>query len=419
MSTKGVLISKGKVGANISGQPFRTSALLTTGIAVAGLVLGQVYALSNINDADALGLNPAYDTTNNVVVYEHVSEFFRTSGGGAKLFLMVAPQATPLADLFESVAFAKKLITEAKGEIYNLAVGFNPAVGYVPTLVDGLNADVRAAILKAQTLYTWADENFMPLQIVLEGRGYAGPAATALDLRAIPGTPSGILEADKVSLVIGQDYDFAATLTGHAQKYAAIGTALGNVAAVELNANIAEVDTQNITNEQRGKFTQAGLSSHQKVEAVQADWETLDAKGYIFPMLYTGISGYRWNDNATCTPVIVDSEGNMNEHTQGYGRTLDYCKRELRKALLPWVKSVKPVNAVTGKLAIGIVKEMESTGDEVFERMQSMGWLSAGKTFVDKDSDVLVSKIVNISFVAVPYGTIGEIRGTINLKIRS
>jgi hypothetical protein len=36
MSRKGVKINKGRTGPNIAGKPFKTSALVTTGVEVAG-----------------------------------------------------------------------------------------------------------------------------------------------------------------------------------------------------------------------------------------------------------------------------------------------------------------------------------------------------------------------------------------------
>lgn len=423
MSLVGVKIKKGRTGPNISGKPFKTSGIITTGVAVAGMLdLGVTYTLTSVDDAAALGLDSDYDTTNNVVVFEHISEFFRMAQilgvESAKLYLMVIDQAIALGDMIDDVAvqYAKKLIVDANGEIYNLAIGFNPPDTYTETAVDGLNSDVRAAIVKAQALWEWTDDTFRPAQILLEGRGFSGTATASLDLRNIPAVPSGILEADKVSIVIGQDFDFAETLADLAQKHAAIGTALGTLAACEVNQSIAEVESFNLSNELKSKFTKAGLSSHVTIASVESQLATLDTKGYIFPMLYTGISGYRWNNDPTCTPVILDADGNLNENTIGYGRTMDYSKRRLRQTLLPLVKKVKPVDPSSGKMPTGVIKDIEQKGNDVFEDMVANGWLSGGKTTVDPDSDILVEKVVYTSFGIVPYGTIGEIQGTINLK---
>ena len=62
------------------------------------------------------------------------------------------------------------------------------------------------------------------------------------------------------------------------------------------------------------------------------------------------------------------------------------------------------------------VVALEDIGDGVLERMIANGEISYGKTTIDKDSDLVVEKVLKISFVVVPKGSIGEIKGTINLK---
>lgn len=429
MARRRIVMSKGTRGANIAGEPFKVSALITTGVAVSGkLALGTIYMLTDVADCSTLGLDNAYDTSNNVAVYEHISEFFRMAkkavkqGEAPKLYLMVVAQTVTMAQMCDDTGliYAKKLINEGKGEIHNLSIGFNPASGYTETLTDGINADVRASIVKAQALYDWAYENDMPTNIYLECRGYGGNQTTAIDLRAIPASPSGIFEADKVSLVIGQDYGFADTLTGLAQKHAAIGTFLGTMAACDLNQNPSEVEAFNLTDEKKGKWLTAGLSDHTKVSdvAVAATLDTLEEKAYIFADTVNGVSGYRWSDEPTCTPVLIDDENNMNEHTIPYGRTMDYAEELLRKALINLVKKVKPVDPVTGKMPAGVIKDIEKKGDNVFVNMAANGWISGGKTYVDPNSDIIINKSVDISFSIIPTGSIGTINGTVNLKIK-
>lgn len=422
MARKGVDIKKGKRGANVAGKPFKTTALMMTGMAVAGkLVLGTTYTILSRTDANALGLDAAYDTTNNVAVYHHIDEFYRMAGEGVPLYFMVVAQTVLPGVMIDDATgiYSKKLIIDAKGEAFNLGIIFNPATGYTETAVDGLNSDIRTAIKKAQALHQWAYDTDRPVQIFLEGRGYTAPAASALNLRAIPdGAGGATFEADRVSLVVGQDWDFAESLTGLARKYAAVGTALGTLAAMEINECIGEVERMNITDDLRNKWLVAGLSNHIKCADQEADLNTLDTKGYIFADLYTGVSGYRWNGDPTCTPIIVDADGNMNCHTVAYGRTNDFAVRKLRAAYLPLINKVKPVNTSTGLMPTGIIKDIENKGNDVFDDMAAEGWLSGGKTYVDPLSDILVAKEVDISYSIVPYGIIGKINGVINLKTK-
>ena len=44
------------------------------------------------------------------------------------------------------------------------------------------------------------------------------------------------------------------------------------------------------------------------------------------------------------------------------------------------------------------------------------GEITSGKTTVDRDSDLIVEKTLIVTYVMVPRGNIGEIKGTINFK---
>lgn len=417
---KGAIIERGKTGPDVSGKPWKTSCLLVTGVAVSTtLVLGTVYKLLSVPDAESLGLNAAYDTTNNVVLYQHIVDFYDECGAGVPLYLLVIAQSTTLADMIDDTgnAYAKKLLGAGNGDIYNMGIAYNPPAGYTETATDGMNSDVRAAIPKCQALHQWSVDNYMECEIFLECRAYGGTASAALDLRNIPDTPSGIQENDKVSLVIGQDYDFAATLTGLAQKYAGVGKLLGTNAACDLNQDIAEVESFNLTKDTKSRWITAGLSNHTKVSANQADIDTLITKGYIFADLYAGISGYRWSCDATCTPVIIDEDNNMNEHKISYSRTMIHLSRQLRAKLLPEIRKVKQVDPSTGKMASGVIKSLEGKGDDVIEDFENKSWLSGGATTVDPNSDILTPPYaVDMYFSAVPFGTIGQINGKVNLK---
>ncbi len=423
MPRQGATISKGRVGPNVSGTPFKISALVTTGLAVTGtgmLALGTVYALLSVEDAKAIGLNAAYDITNNVAVYEHVAEYFRL--GGQKLYLQVNAQTVTLAQMIDDTgaAYARKVITQGAGDIHQIAIGFNPpATGYTETITDGFNSDVRAAIVKAQALHDWSYSTNRPVSVILEGRGYGGTATSCIELRQLPASGSGYLNCDMVSVVIAQDWNFAATLTGLAQKHAAIGTFLGTLAACDLNQSPAEEESFNLTDEGRGKWLVAGLSDHTKTADGEAALDTLFAKSYIFADVYIGASGYRWTDTPTCAPITVDADGNMNHFTIEHGRTMNYLQRRMRAAMLPFVKRRIPVNPKTGLITLGAQKEIEGKGNDVIADFGNKGWLSGGATAVDPTSDVTVARVVKFGYNAVPYGNIGTLTGSANLKIKN
>lgn len=414
----GVRINKGKIGANTLGSGDAISGVIVEAPAASGLALNTAVVINSLKDADALGINAAFDAANFVNCYRHIREFFRMKGEGVDLHLMLVAQDTGAVDIVEDSvvdandAPAKLLLIAAGGEIRNLAIALNPVVA--PTVLNGINSTVYNAIAKAQILHDWSYENFMPVQILLEGRDFAGESGAA-DLRT--------LTSPKVSVVIGQDYNYAATLPVidnvtdlYMQGYADIGTALGTLSACEINQNIGDNESFNLTNVNKDAWVVPGLSNHETNKEQFADLQGLEDKGYIFGIEYAGLDGVRWNNDHTCVEVVVDGEGNINEHTIAYGRTIDKAARELRKAYLPKVKTKQPVDPETGLLPPGVIKNFDSIGNTVLGDMIANLEITDGEAVTDPNSDLLVAKSLDISFKIVPYGNVGEIIGAINLK---
>mgnify|MGYP003302971838 FL=1 len=310
-----------------------------------------------------------------------------------------------------------KLIVDANGEIRILGIANTPATGETGYL-NGFPEDVFGSIQLAQQLYDWAFSTFRPCQVILEGRDFnATNAAAAQDLRNIT-ISNQVLEAFKVSVCIAQDWKYADGLDAIRKKMADLGTMLGSIAKKAVNENIGEVEGGNLVDVTNNKWLVAGLSNHQTVAGWDSQLEALDSKGYVFAISYTGIAGYYWNNDHTCTPIKKDKDGYFNEYTISYGRTHDKAVRDLRTCLLPKVKSTQPVDPSTGKLPQALVTYFERLADDdVFNTMAAEGLITAGKTTVDPNSDLLISpRELKVSFVLVPTGQIDEIKGTINLK---
>lgn len=420
-SLKGVNIQRGTIGASVDQGADAITGLLATGVAVAanaangisGIALGQTVKLTSLTDAEAYGINESYDSTNSLSVYRHISEFYRMFPNGT-LYLMLYS-----GDMEAAFAeqYARKLIIDANGEIRILGIANTPAAATEEHL-NGFPADVFGSIQLGQQLYDWAFSTFRPCQIILEGRDFNAPnAASALDLRNIT-ISNQVLEAFKVSVCIAQDWKFADGLDAIRKKMADLGTMLGSLAKKAVNENIGEVEGGNLVDSTNKKWLVAGLSNHQTIAGWDSQLEALDSKGYIFAISYTGIAGYYWNNDHTCTPIKKDKDGYFNEYTISYGRVHDKAVRDLRTCLLPKVKSTQPVDPDTGKLPQALVTYFERLADDdVFNAMAAEGLITAGKTTVDPESDLLISpRELKVSFVLVPTGQIDEIKGTINLK---
>lgn len=412
MSLRGVNISEGNIGVNQLGDA-REFGLIGNGIAIAGkLDLGAAYILRRIQDAESLGITAEYDKTNNVHVHRHISEFYRNGRAGRKLNIMLVADTVALKDM---VTDAKNLIVSADGMISDLGFFSNSTAAI--TLIDGIPTTVSESIAELQKLAQWAATNDMPLHTIVEGFGISDTLSNLADLRdfqVVVGAQPVKISATKVSMVIAQDWEHAETFRGNAQKYADVGTFLGVVASHAWNRNPGEVETKNIQNVALGTWRVGGLSNHKKYTEVFESLETLNDKGYIIPVKYQGKAGYWFNDGATIAPIIIDVQGNMNQHTIYYSHTLDESIRALRQVYLPEIK--KPVPLIDGLMPIDMVEYYNAIGDAVFKKFASAGLISEGKTTVDPLSDLLGTKTLNVQFTVIPTGTIDELIGSINLK---
>lgn len=414
-----VAISKGTPGAsstisdNICGMLLNGPAVAAAGD-VTGVVNGTAYSITKLKDAEAMGITAAYDSTNKVRVHRHISEFYRMAPEGTKLYFVVGAVAKTMKNLIEE--YGQALIAASSGSIFYIGVVFNPATGYTPVALDGMEDKVREAIAPAQALHDWSWNTDRPVSIFLEGRGLSSTGATALNLRGIP-SGADILKATHVTLCIGQDYDYAATQDANGQKFADVGTLLGTKASISVNRNIGEVETLNISDAVKGVWLNAGFSNHKTLLEMDADLGDFDTKGYVFGVTYTGVSGVRWNGDHVCAPATVDDNGYMSISTIGQGATINKASRMLRAKLLPKIKSQVPVDSKTGLLPPGVVKYFENIGDEAFEKMAKAGEITDGATTVDPNSNLLSgNKELLVSFTVVPTASIDKIKATINLK---
>lgn len=408
-SIKGVNIQRGKVGANRLGGDDAISGIIITSPVVANLEFGVSVPVYNLTDVEDLGITEDFDSNENVNVWQHCKEFFRLAGSGTELHLMIVEQTETLSSCLGTPA--KDLILGANGAVKQLAVAVNLEDEDTVNTVDGLASDVKDAIGAAKALEVWSEENFMPVSVFIEGHHYAGTAASALDLRAIPD-----LSAEGVSVVIGQDYNVAEDKENHAQKYAFVGTVLGVTASCVVQQNIGENETKNLTDGGKKELIVAGLSSHNTITEKYTDLQTLEDKGYIFGLTYAGLAGVRLNNDPVCAPVVLDSDNSINEHTVAYGRVGKKARRLLRTAYLPKVKTNWAVDQKTGKLSPGTVVALESIGNQVLADMQKRGEITAGECIVDPESDLIVEKVLKVAYKIVPRGSISEISGFINLK---
>lgn len=407
---RGVGISEGKVGSNVAvdGREF---AIVLQGVATSGLPLKEVKTIRRPADAVALGIDAQYDLNNHVNVYRHISEFYRMAGEGKTLHIMLLAIGGSFAEMIDMMP----AFNEVGDNISDYAFTKNVADAVNETMINGITEDLYNSIPKLQLFAENLALIDRPAHIIVEGRNISQDLGSCINLRDFQ-IDNNVLSAHKVSVVCGQDWNYADGLGNeNMKKFADVGNFLGVIASQSWNRNPGEVETQNLTKVAAKIFTVGGLSNHKKFSDVMAQLPSLNEKGYIFPIRYAQTTGYWWNDGHVCAPIIVDAEGNLNQHTIYYSHTIDMSIRALRLALLPEVKKVVVLEE-NGKMGQDLIDLYAGIGDKAFKSLQNKSLISKGKTYINPESDLLVAKELLCGFSVIPTGCVGKITGTINLK---
>jgi len=239
--------------------------------------LGKAYTLRKLADLEALGVT----SENNPNLYRNVKEFYAEAGDGTELWLTGYAESETFANAFDkdNAAGAVALLKASNGKIRGLVAFKTPAEAYELTTTEGLDADVFAALPKAQQLGDWATDTLRaPIFSLVEGYGYAGDPAALKDLTET--------EYNRAGVVLGD--------TAASSKNAAMGVVAGRIAASAVQRKISRV---------RDGALQP-LTFYVGAEPAElADLETINDKGYITFRTFVGKAGYFiTDDNLATTP---------------------------------------------------------------------------------------------------------------------
>lgn len=364
------------------------------------LVNEQVYEWRSMRDAEAAGLT--YDGAELMdLAYKHVEEFFRLNNG-VRLFVLISTSAVAsFSDVFGLLVtdLAKKVLIAGAGKIRRLGIARVTDLA-TQTAGAGPAAEVLTAIPVAQTLI---DNEFAdykrPVDIIIEGHGWAGTVAAATDLRATN-------DAKHVAVVIAQDPAVAA-LNAAFTKYAAMGTMVGMAAKAGVNESIGWVQNSNLTDAGRGAFLDANLSSNLAASTYELDHDTLHDKGYTFAKQIAGAEGVYFNDAPTCTP-----QTNMVSFFR-LSQTLHKAARAVRDALLPHVNRPVEVDPDTGNLATRFIAFFEAESRGALDNMVGAEELSGHQVYIDPEQDVLSTQTIEVFYEIVPFGAANAIKASI------
>lgn len=269
----------------------------------------QHVVINSLEEAvDRYGIDADYDINNNLLVFEHIKDFYSQAGKGAELHFMIINRSSistvsGLVDVSTgTVPPVQRILNDTQGRVKLVAIANNPT-NSEDTSATGLASDITNAVVAAQALRDQEALQHRYASYIIEGRGF-NIGGTYPDLRTT-------LSANRVSVMVGADPEVSAR---HSKtvNYAAVGLLLGRLAATPVQRNVGRVKDGPVLQ------LNAGVSNGQPLtELTDGDQESMHRAGYVFFKKHPGINGFYFNDDNTATSFTDDFAGISS------GRTID------------------------------------------------------------------------------------------------
>lgn len=404
------------------------SGLLFDGVATTKLALNKIERLASLEDAEALGITADYDVNGQSAFYQ-IQQFFRMNPSG-DLYIMVTTGTS-----YEEIAGkAMDMQEKANGNIRQMAIIYSGVTTFAQT---------QAAVLKAQTEADLAYKDYMPFEIILEGKGFTVDAPSldgsnaenvsvvvAMDVEKA--FEKKLFQKDNLKLYILAPNEEVLPVEGSLDVYnvrnadglkkengavlefvfknsykntAAVGLALGAISKAKVSENIAWIEKFNLTGE---GFAKAGFVGGEEIKTLGTLGE-LNEKRFIFARTHTGLPGVYFNDSATCTTGTSDFAYVENN------RTINKATRLLRTALLPKLASPVLVD-IDGKLPQSVSKSFEGLCRSALEGMVANQEVSAFDVYVDPKQNILATSELKVKAEITPIGTARKIMVDLGFK---
>ncbi|MDQ8012170.1 MAG: DUF2586 domain-containing protein [Flavobacterium nitrogenifigens] len=408
------------------------SGLLFSGLETSKLKFDQIHRLASLEDAENLGITENYDIKGQSAYYQ-IQQFFRMNPSGDLYVMLVGTEVYG-----DTVKKAMSMQEKANGNIRQMAIIFSGETTFAQT---------KDALVIAQEQADLAYTDYMPFEIILEGKGF--------DVAVEADSPSlALLNSENVSVVIAMDAEKAFeqkliqqdtnkvyTLKSGEElvpsqsssdiynvrdadglkkdgsvvlefafqesykNTAAVGLALGALSKAKVSENIAWIEKFNLTG---NGFAKPGFVGGKEIKSL-GDLRTLNEKRYIFTQTHTGLAGVYFNDSHTCTTGTSDFAYIENN------RTVNKATRLLRTALLPKLASPVLVD-IDGKLPQSVSKSFEDLCRNALEGMVANQEVSAFDVYVDPKQNILATSELKVKAEITPIGTARKIMVDLGFK---
>ncbi len=336
------------------------------------------------------------------VLHYHVSEYFRINPG-SKLYVQ------SIVDNDAQYTAIKQLQQFAEGKIRQIGI-----VDFV-TVFDNFTISTGTINTRLNEL---AGLN-MPISAVLSIH-----TITASNLLLLPDMHKS--KYDRLSVSIGQDGagrgNYVSQKVG--KKVGIVGACLGAISRAKVHESIGWVAKQNLVTESYPKILTGNTILPRELDVpalidgtllgdlTPAQIQSINDKGYLFPIKHIGYAGSYFNDSFTCT--ALDSDYAYLENN----RTIDKALRGVYVKLLPSVSGPIYIDPSSGNISPDAIASLEAIAAMALEQMQRDGELSGFKIFINPVQNVLATSKLQVTIKIVPVGVLREIVVNLGLAIQ-
>lgn len=392
-----IVLTNGALG-RVAPSNDGVAGMVLTGMEVAGkLVLNKVYQLSRSGDLATLGVTEE----NNALVSKEVKAFYAQAGEGAELYVLVVSRAMTLTGMCADpesggVSPVKTLINYGRGRIRLLGLNRYPELSYVPTLTEGIDADVTAAADAMRVIAGDYEREVNPIRVLLPALFWDETQGDLYVPRAGQNNRVGfVLAADRLFETVKEDKSVVTFASG------AVGQVLGRAASISVHQSIARV--------KNGAIAQVGWMTNGKTPVENAGLlSNLNDAGYIFYRSFMGRNGYFLNDDAMGAPV-TDDYSNLN-----LGRVIDKALILVYTTYVDEIMDNIEVDA-SGKVPQALCSYYEGRITNAVA-VQMNGEISDFAAYINPAQNVLSTSRLEIVCKIVPKGTLREINVSLGFE---
>jgi hypothetical protein len=365
----------GALGQTISSADGLLCLVVCGAVAVANTFdLAKHYSIRRLSDVDALGITAG----NNPLLYQTVKDFYTEAQEGTRVYIIGYPATLKMSNVLDKDnPYLRNVIDATGGELRGFVV---TAVSTgTPTITNGLDSDIPAALLNAQMLGEWSrTSRYAPLFVILDGLNFSGNASELKDLKTNSYYRSAVVIGSREAGSTNQ----------------AVGLVAGRIASNSVDRNIGCVADGALN-------VLTMFAGNMAIEV--ADTETIYDLSYITFRTFTGISGYFISDDLMATKETDDYN-----HLTAV-RTIDKAARIAYAVLVQQLLDKVAVKSDGTMLQPVIVSWQQIIINAIASNMTAQGELSDDgdngvQVFIDPTQDVLATSTINVEIRVRPFG---------------